>query len=165
MPNFNKVYLMGNLTRDPELRVTPKGTSVCSFGLAVNRVYRVDEGETREETTFVDVEAWGRQAEVISKYVSKGGPLFVEGRLKLDSWENKEGEKRNKLKVVLENMQLLGSRGEGGGGSGGEGPDSYAPRARAASGGAAASSASSSASRQEGPSKEVSDDIEEDMPF
>jgi len=142
--------------------VTPKGTSVCSFGLAVNRVYRVDEGETREETTFVDVEAWGRQAEVISKYVSKGGPLFVEGRLKLDSWENKEGEKRNKLKVVLENMQLLGSRGAGG--SAGEGSDSYAPRARAA-GGAAASSASSSAQPQDGPSNEGPDDIEEDMPF
>ncbi|MBT6381672.1 MAG: single-stranded DNA-binding protein, partial [Opitutales bacterium] len=107
MPNFNKVFLMGNLTRDPELRATPSGTAVCQFGLAVNRVYNNSNGERQEETTFVDVEAWGRQAETVSKYVSKGHPLFVEGRLKLDSWENKEGEKRSKMKVVLENMQLI----------------------------------------------------------
>ena len=94
MPNFNKVYLMGNLTRDPELRATPSGTPVCQFGLAVNRIYNNSNGERQEETTFVDIEAWGRQAETISKYVGKGNPLFVEGRLKLDSWESKEGEKQ-----------------------------------------------------------------------
>ena len=147
MPNFNKVYLMGNLTRDPELRQTPSGTAVCQFGLAVNRVYNSASGERQEETTFVDVEAWGRQAETISKYVSKGNPLFVEGRLKLDSWENKEGEKRSKMKVVLENMQLISQRGEGGGGFN---PSQSAPQARPA--------ASSAPAQQ-------SEDIEEDVPF
>ncbi|HCR28495.1 MAG TPA: single-stranded DNA-binding protein, partial [Opitutae bacterium] len=97
MPNFNKVYLMGNLTRDPELRTTPSGTPVCQFSMAVNRIYNNSNGERQEETTFVDIEAWGRQAETISKYVSKGNPLFIEGRLKLDTWENKEGEKRSKM--------------------------------------------------------------------
>lgn len=152
MANFNKVILLGNLTRDPELRVTPKGTSVCQFGMAVNRVYRTgDSGETQEETTFVDLEAWGRQAEVISKYVSKGNPLFVEGRLKFDSWESKEGEKRSKLKVIVENMQLMGGRsGEGGGQNAG---GDYSPAQR--------SSSSSSSSSTPAPS----DDIEEDVPF
>ncbi len=147
MPNFNKVLLMGNLTRDPELRATPSGTAVCQFGLAVNRIYNNSNGERQEETTFVDVEAWGRQAETISKYVTKGNPLFVEGRLKLDSWENKEGEKRSKMKVVLENMQLISQRGEGGGYS----PSDSAPPAR------------ESAPASESSSK--SEDIEEDVPF
>ncbi len=145
MPNFNKVYLMGNLTRDPELRATPSGTAVCQFGLAVNRIYNNSNGERQEETTFVDIEAWGRQAETISKYVSKGHPLFVEGRLKLDSWENKEGEKRSKMKVVLENMQLISQKGEGGG---------YSPSAAAP-----AAAAPTSAPAQK------SEDIEEDVPF
>lgn len=146
MANFNRVILLGNLTRDPELRVTPKGTSVCQFGLAVNRVYRVGE-DTQEETTFVDLEAWGKQAEIISKYVSKGNPLFIEGRLKFDSWESKEGEKRSKLKVIVENMQLMGSRSESGGG---QGSGNYAPSKRSS----------------DQPSKPApSDDIEEDVPF
>ena len=81
---------MGNLTRDPEMKTTPKGTPVCQLGMAVNRTYKDPSGEQHEETTFVDIEAWGWQAETISKYVSKGRPLFVEGRLKLDTWENKE---------------------------------------------------------------------------
>lgn len=149
---------MGNLTRDPELRVTPKGTPVCAFGMAINRVFRDDSGGNREETTFVDIEAWGRQAEVISKYVSKGGPLFVEGRLKLDTWESKEGEKRSKLKVVLENMQLLGS-GRGGDSSPSEGNS-------ASSGGySKASTASNQAPSTPKPSAPSSDDIEEDVPF
>lgn len=122
MASFNKVILMGNLTRDPELRVTPKGTAVCQVGVAVNQSYRDKEGNTREETTFVDVDVFGRQAEVIAKYMSKGRPILIEGRLKLDSWETKEGDKRNKLKVVLENFQFVGGRGDGeGGGSGGGG--------------------------------------------
>ncbi len=146
MPNFNKVYLMGNLTREPELRQTPSGTAVCQFGLAVNRIYNSSSGERQEETTFVDVEAWGRQAETISKYVSKGNPLFVEGRLKLDSWENKEGEKRSKMKVVLENMQLISQRGEGGGG---HSQSASEPQARPAT---------------PAPSQK-SEDIEEDVPF
>ncbi len=116
MANLNKVMLIGNLTRDPELRVTPKGTAICQFGLAVSRQFKDESGQNREETTFVDVEAWGRQGETISKYCTKGRPLFVEGRLKLDQWEDKaSGQKRSKLKVVLENFQFLGGgRGEGG---------------------------------------------------
>lgn len=162
MANYNKVILLGNLTRDPELRVTPKGTSVCQIGLAVNRYYRNDAGDTQEETTFVDIEAWGRQAEVISKYVTKGNPLFVEGRLRLDSWENKSGEKRTRLKVVLENMQLLGGRGEGGGGQGS--PDSHAPQARGESQSSAPTRNPSSSSSSTS-SASSSDEIEEDVPF
>lgn len=149
MPNFNKVHLMGNLTRDPELRVTPKGTPVCAFGMAVNRTFRGADDETREETTFVDIEAWGKQAEIISKYCVKGGPLFVEGRLKLDSWESKEGEKRSKLKVVLENMQLLGGRSQDGATPRAtSNPEANAPQPRAKAAPAS-----------------KSEDIEEDVPF
>ena len=115
MASFNKVILMGNLTRDPEVRYTPSGTAVTDIGLAVNR-YWFDKqaNERREETTFVDVTLWGRQAEVAGEYVSKGSPLLIEGRLKLDTWE-KDGKKNSKLRVVCDRMQLLGSRGEGGG--------------------------------------------------
>ena len=115
MAYLNKVFLIGNLTRDPELRVTPKGTAICSFGLAVNRQYRDESGAARDETTFVDIEAWGKQGELVSKYLTKGSPCMVEGRLRLDSWEDKtSGQKRSKLKVVLDNVQFL-SRGPGGG--------------------------------------------------
>ena len=120
MANLNKVFLIGNLTRDPELRVTPKGTAVCSFGLAVNRVYRDEGGNTHEETTFVDIEAWGKQGETISKYLSKGRSVMIEGRLRFDSWESKTGEKRSKLKVVADNFQFLGRGGGEGGSSEGE---------------------------------------------
>ena len=117
MPNLNKVMLMGNLTRDPEIKYTPKGTAIAVFGLAVNRNYTLESGEKREEVTFVDCEAYARLAEVIGEYCKKGKPLFVEGRLKLDTWDDKtSGQKRSKMKVVVEVMQLLGSR-EGGGGS------------------------------------------------
>ena len=125
MASFNQVILVGNLTRDPELRVTPKGTAICQFGLAVNRQYKDDSGQTRDETTFVDIEAWGKQGELISKYLTKGSPALVQGRLKLDQWEDKTTQqKRSKLKVVLENVQFLSSRGAGGGGAPGAGsPD------------------------------------------
>ncbi len=113
MATFNKVIMMGNLTRDPEMRATPKGTPVCSFSLALNRRYKTETGEDKEEVTFVDVEAYGKQAELIGKYVTKGRPLMVEGRLKLDSWE-KNGEKRSRLKVITENFQFMGSREDGG---------------------------------------------------
>src|SRR6185369_11294407 len=118
MPSLNKVLLMGNLTRDPELRVTPKGTPICQFSLAINRQFKMESGESREEVIYVDVEAWGKQGETISKYVTKGRPLFVEGRLRLDQWEDKNTkEKRSRMKVVLENFQFLGdSRGGGAGG-------------------------------------------------
>ena len=128
MASFNKVILMGNLTRDPEVRYTPKGSAVADIGLAVNRVYSTDNGEKREETTFVDVTLWGRTAEIAGEYLKKGRPVLIEGRLQLDSWDDKQsGQKRSKLKVIGESMQLLGSRqsgggesDEGGGGGGGE---------------------------------------------
>ena len=109
MPSLNKVLLMGNLTRDPELRVTPKGTPICQFSLAINRQFKMESGETREEVIDVDVEAWGKQGETIAKYVTKGRPLYVEGRLRLDQWEDKSTkEKRSRMKVVLEQFQFLG---------------------------------------------------------
>lgn len=109
MANFNKVLLMGNLTRDPDVRTTPSGVKIAKLGLAVNRRYRTREDENREETTFVDIDAFGNQAEIIERYCQKGSPLFVEGRLRLDQWESNTGEKRSKLTVVMENFQFLGS--------------------------------------------------------
>jgi single-strand DNA-binding protein len=121
MASFNKVILLGNLTRDPEVRYTPKGTAVTDLGLAVNRTYTADNGEKREEVTFVDVTFWGRTAEVAGEYLKKGRPVFVEGRLQLDSWDDKQsGQKRTKLKVIGENMQMLGSPRGGGSGGGDE---------------------------------------------
>lgn len=107
MASFNKVILIGNLTRDPETRVTANGTTICKIPLAVSRKFSTRDGERREETCFVDVDAFGKQAEVLAKYCTKGRPLCVEGRLKLDQWENKDGAKRNKLGVILENFQFL----------------------------------------------------------
>ena len=113
MANLNRVLLIGNLTRDPEVRYTPKGTAVVDIGVAVNRVYSAEDGERKEETTFVDVTLWGRQAEVAGQYLKKGRPVFIEGRLQLDTWDDKQtGQKRSRLRVVCENMQLLGSRPE-----------------------------------------------------
>ncbi|MHC4481582.1 MAG: single-stranded DNA-binding protein [Planctomycetota bacterium] len=110
MANYNKVLLMGNLTRDPELRYTPSGTPVCEFGLATNRTYTTRDGQQREETCFVDVTMWGRRGVVISEYFTKGRPIFVEGRLRYDSWESAEG-RRSKLSVVAENFEFVGGRG------------------------------------------------------
>src|ERR1051325_7299275 len=119
MTGFNKVIIAGNLTRDPELRYTPKGTAVTKIGLAVNRTWKSETGETKEEVTFVDVDAWGRQAEVIAQYMKKGRPLLVEGRLKLDQWEDKNTrQKQSKLKVVLEGFSFIDSRGGDSGGAG-----------------------------------------------
>ncbi len=121
MPNLNKVMIMGNLTRDPEVKYTPKGTAVADLALAINRVYSTDAGEKREETTYVDVELWGRQAEIAGEYLRKGRPVYIEGRLKLDTWDDKQtGQKRSKMRVVGEALQLLGSREGGGGGADGE---------------------------------------------
>jgi single-strand DNA-binding protein len=125
MASYNRVLLMGNLTRDPEVKYTPKGTAVTEIGLAVNRVYTSDNGEKREEVTFVDVTLWGRQAEIAGEFLKKGRPVFIEGRLQMDSWEDKQsGQKRSKLKVVAEELKLIGSRpdSEGGGGSGSSRP-------------------------------------------
>jgi len=155
MANFNKVYLIGNLTRDPELRVTPKGTAICQFGLAVNRQFKDESGAMRDETTFVDIEAWGKQGETIAKYCTKGRPLFVEGRLKFDQWEDKtSGQKRSKLKVVLEGFQFLGGRNDGAPAAGGgdeadQSPDRHSPPAR-------------SPARPAAPAQESAD---EDVPF
>jgi single-strand DNA-binding protein len=118
MASFNKVILVGNLTRDPELRYTPSGTAIAKLALAVNRSWRTETGETREEVTFVDVDAFGKQAETIGQYLRKGRPILVEGRLKMDQWEDKQtGQKRSRLGVVLEVFRFLDSsqgRGEGG---------------------------------------------------
>lgn len=114
MANLNKVMLMGNITREIELRYTPKGTAVADIGLAVNRVRSGDNGERIEETTFVDITLWGRTAEVAHQYAGKGQPLFVEGRLHMDTWVDKAtGGNRSKLKVVADNIQLMGARGAG----------------------------------------------------
>mgnify|MGYP001774526696 CR=1 FL=1 len=152
MASFNKVILMGNLTRDPELRVTPNGNSICKLGLATSRVYSTRDGERREETTFVDIDAFGKQAEVISKYMRKGRPIMVEGRLKLDQWES-DGQKRSKLGVILENFQFLGSRDDNDSNSGGGDYERSSPPRRE----------SNSES-----SKNFSDDndtLDEDVPF
>ena len=111
MASFNKVVLVGNLTRDPELRVTANELSICKISIAINRAYTTKDGERRDETTYVDIDAFGRQAEVISKYMHRGRPILVEGRLKLDQWES-DGQKRSKLGIVLENFQFLGGREE-----------------------------------------------------
>jgi single-strand DNA-binding protein len=121
MSSFNKVILLGNLTRDPQVRYTPGGTAVAELGLAINRTWFDQKTNSRrDETTFVDVTLWGRQAEVAGEYLAKGRQVLIEGRLQLDTWEDKEsGQKRSKLKVVSENMKMVGGRGEGGGGGGG----------------------------------------------
>ena len=142
MANVNKVILIGNLTRDPEVRYTPKGTAVTDIGLAVNRVSSSEGGERREETTFVDVTLWGRTAEIAGEYLNKGRPVYIEGRLQMDSWDDKNtGQKRSKLKVVGENMQFL-SDGRGGGQTRNEGssqePQSAPPAARPQGGSPAA---------------------------
>lgn len=113
MASFNKVILMGNLSRDPELRVTQQGTSICKFAIAVGRQSKLPDGTVKEETTFVDVDAFGKQAEIIGKYFTKGRPMLLEGRLRLDQWETQSGEKRSKLGVVLESFQFVDSRGDG----------------------------------------------------
>jgi single-strand DNA-binding protein len=137
MASFNKVILLGNLTRDPELRYTPKGMAVARLGMAVNRSYKSESGETREEVTFIDIDAWGKQAELISQYLRKGSPLFMEGRLKLDQWDDKQsGQKVTKLRVVMETFQFVGGprsgEGPGGGGPGPSTGPSSAPAPRPA---------------------------------
>src|SRR6478672_9991265 len=117
MANYNKVILAGNLTRDPELRYTPKGMAIAKLGLAINRSWKNEAGETKEEVTFVDVDAFGRQAEVIGQYLKKGRPILMEGRLRLDQWDDKQTQqKRSKLGVVLETFSFLDSGAREGGG-------------------------------------------------
>ena len=136
MANFNKVILMGNLTRDPELRYTPKGTAIARIGMAINRRWKGESGEMQEETTFVDVDAFGRQAEVIAQYTKKGRPLMIEGRLRFDQWDDKQtGAKRSALKVVLESFSFIDGGRDSGGGGGGNDFESAAPRRPAPSSG------------------------------
>src|SRR2546427_8966037 len=114
MANFNKVILAGNLTRDPELRYTPKGTAIAKIGLAINRTWKNETGETKEEVTFVDVDAFGRTAEIIAQYLKKGRPILMEGRLRYETWEDKQtNQKRSKLGVVLETFQFIDSQRPG----------------------------------------------------
>lgn len=148
MASFNKVILVGNLTRDPEVRYTTGGTAVTELGLAVSRQW-TDRGsnERKEETTFVDVTLWGRTAEIAGEYLSKGRPVLIEGRLQLDQWEDKEtGQKRSKLKVVGETLQLLGSRNEGGGSGGGGGGGQSSASSQSGAGNSGAGNAGSGSS-------------------
>src|ERR1041385_6531782 len=152
MANFNKVILAGNLTRDPEVRYTPKGTAIAKLGLAINRTWKTETGETKEEVTFVDVDAFGRTAEVISQYFKKGRPILIEGRLRLDQWDDKQtGQKRSRLGVVLEGFSFVDSKGGDGG------APSEAPRARTAP--APSASAAPGSPEPEGPPVEEPDDV------
>ena len=121
MASLNKVFLMGNLTRDPELRYTSSGTAVANFGMAINRRWTSPDGQERDETCFVELTIYGRRAEVICEYLTKGSPLFVEGRLQLDQWEDQNGQKRSRLRVVVENFEFIGRGGGAGGGRGAPG--------------------------------------------
>ncbi|MGL5019608.1 MAG: single-stranded DNA-binding protein [Luteolibacter sp.] len=161
MANLNKVMLIGNLTRDPELRHTPSGKTVSEIGLAINRTWTNDQGQKQEDTTFVDVTLWGKQAEVVQQYVTKGSPIYIEGRLQLDTWDDKEtGKKRSKLRIVAENFQFLsGKPGSTGAGSSGGG---YSERPQQAS-----SSPSPRSGPPQGASAAPADDFQEDddIPF
>ena len=150
MANFNKVILAGNLTRDPELRYTPKGTAVAQIGMAINRTWKTETGESKEEVTFVDIDAFGRQAEVIAQYMKKGRPFLVEGRLKLDQWEDKNThQKQSKLKVVLESFSFIDS---------GRPTETGAPTAPRSKPAAAAPAATTAEPAEEAPP-------EDDVPF
>lgn len=150
MANFNKVILLGNLTRDIEVRFSQSGLAIGKFGMAVNRQSTTKDGEKRETTCFVDLTAFGRQAEVLQQYVGKGSPLFVEGRLEYSTWETQEGNKRNKLEVIVENFQFVGGRGEN---TGSRGAKAGAQR-------------SGGGSQQSGDGAEASGDVDYgDIPF
>jgi single-strand DNA-binding protein len=152
MASFNRVILAGNLTRDPELRYTPKGTAVAKLGIAVNRQWKTDTGEQKEEVTFIDVDAFGRTAEVIGQYLKKGRPILIEGRLKYDTWDDKQtSQKRSKLSVVLESFQFLDSgRGEPGAAGG---PTGKRPAATAAT------------AEPAGPAEAEAPPVDDDVPF
>jgi single-strand DNA-binding protein len=156
MANFNRVILAGNLTRDPELRYTPKGVAIAKITLAINRTWKNETGETKEEVTFVDVDAFGRQAEVVGQYMKKGRPFLVEGRLKLDQWEDKNThQKQSKLKVVLEGFSFIDAKGAD------SGAPSDAPRARPAAATATAAGASAAAAAE----PEATEPEQDDVPF
>lgn len=165
MANLNRVLLIGNLTRDPEVRYTPKGTAVTDISIAINRVIGSEEGERREEVTYVDVTLWGRQAEVAQQYLTKGRGVFIEGRLQLDTWDDKQtGQKRSRLKVVGENMQMLSGRGAN---APAEGDQGEPPGASGAPGGGTPpSSRRSSPAPRPAPARDPDLDAEpDDIPF
>jgi single-strand DNA-binding protein len=152
------VIIAGNLTADPELKYTPKGTAIARLRLAVNRSYKTDTGESREEVTYVDVDAWGQQGETISQFLRKGRPILVEGRLKMDTWDDKAtGQKRSKLGVVLESFTFIDSRGQEGGGGAGA-PTAPPPRNRPSSAPPSAASAVGG-SESDGPPPVEEDDV------
>ncbi|WP_437227953.1 single-stranded DNA-binding protein [Planctomicrobium sp. SH661] len=166
MASFNKVILVGNLTRDPEVKYTTGGTAVAEIGLAVNRTwFDQKSNERKEETTFVDITLWGRQAEVAGEYLAKGRSVLIEGRLQLDSWNDKDtGAKRSKLRVVGEQMQMLGGRGDGGEGGGGGGQRG-AGRSSGSRGGNSPSQGSADSYYDSPPSGGGSSFSDEDVPF
>jgi len=161
MAGFNQVILIGNLTRDPELRYTPKGMAIAKFGLAVSRNWKSETGEAREEVTFVDIDAFGRQAETIGQYLKKGRPVFIQGRLRLDQWDDKQtGQKRSKLGVVLESFQFLGGpRPEG------EGDTARSPRPAASAGAAAPAAPTPTADHNVPAEADVPPPDDDDVPF
>ena len=172
--NLNKVLLMGNLTRDPELRYTTNGSAVTDLGIAVNRSYTTKEGERREEVTFVDVTVWNRTAENCAQYLKKGRPVLIEGFLKLDTWDDKtSGEKRSKLKVEADNVQFLGSgRDEPGGNAPSSRDDespaprrSSAPPANGTSGPARSNSNAGPSSTPRRPAPAPDPEADDDIPF
>lgn len=154
MASLNKVLLMGNLTRDPEVRHTPKGTAVGDLAMAINMTYKAQDGTEKEEVCYVDVVVWGRQAETCRDYLTKGAPVFVEGRLQLDQWEGPEGEKKSRMRVRADRVQFLSRSGGGGGGGGARGP-----RSDGAGGGAPSEGG---APKQASPPRDLPED---DVPF
>ncbi len=179
MANLNKVMLIGNLTRDPEMKYLPKGTAVAEFGLAVGRKYKTESGDLKEETMFVDISVFGRSAEIAKEYLTKGKNVYVEGRLQLDTWDDKQtGQKRSKHRIFCENFQMLGGRGDsaesgGGGGGGGRSTSSSSsedeydqrPPARSQSSSQGGGGGGSSQQRPKPKPAPVSQDDDDDIPF
>jgi len=170
MANFNKVFLMGNLTRDPQLKYTPSQMAVCDFGLAMSRKWKGADGQMHEEACYVDCTAWGRTAENLQKYVTKGRPLFVEGRLHFHAWDGPDGKKRSKLDVTVESFQFIDSRGGGQGGPPGPGRAAAGPPAANQAPGAARDAerqATSGAEEQKAPDYDFNQEVGEDdtIPF
>ena len=161
MASFNKVILLGNLTRDPEVRYTPKGSAVCDLGIAINRQYTLDSGEKREEVTYVDVVLWARLAEIAGEYLKKGRQVYVEGRLQTRKWQDKEGQDRYTTEIVADRMQMLGSRE----GSGATHTADEPPDRERASAPAGTSASAPGAKAGAAPSKKNVDDLDDDIPF
>jgi single-strand DNA-binding protein len=157
MASFNRVMLLGNLTRDPEVRHTPKGTAVGDLSMAISEKYKTQDGTEKEEVVYVDVVVWGRQAETCKEYLTKGSPIFVEGRLQLDQWESQQGEKKSKIRVRADRVQFLGGRGgASGGGSGSGGGRSYSDRE---------SAPRPSSPSQPAPRDDFPPDLDDEVPF